>query len=149
MRIFRSASHSSSVAGSPLGKCPRVLILEFLDTDVFSVSGEDCVSFLDPLIESWDIDLSTFGMEIVPNHRLVPRHTKKLEFAEREPDDPLEDEPGLTEFLHGAAPSSNPTRDETGFLRWLRFRGKRPAPLYCYRELQNLRDPPHFRAAGR
>src|ERR1700688_81518 len=41
----------------------RVNILEFLDTDVFNVSSEDCVSFLDPLIESWDIDLATFGME--------------------------------------------------------------------------------------
>ena len=31
----------------------RVSILEFLDTDVFSVSAENCVSFLDPLLESW------------------------------------------------------------------------------------------------
>src|SRR5262249_49967113 len=43
----------------------RVTILEFMDTDVFNVSVENCVSFLDPLIESWDIDLATFGMEIV------------------------------------------------------------------------------------
>lgn len=40
----------------------RVIILEFLDTDIFHVSVEDCISFLDPLIESWDIDLTTFGM---------------------------------------------------------------------------------------
>jgi len=26
----------------------------------------------------------------------------------------------------------------------LRFKGKRPTPLYYYRELQNLRDPLHF-----
>jgi transcriptional regulator with XRE-family HTH domain len=38
----------------------RVSILEFLDTDVFHVSIENCVSFLDPLIESWDIDLASF-----------------------------------------------------------------------------------------
>jgi hypothetical protein len=31
------------------------------------------------------------------------------------------------------------------FLKALRFRGKRPTPLYYYRELQNLRDPLHFR----
>jgi len=31
----------------------RVGILEFLDTDVFGVSVENCASFLDPLIESW------------------------------------------------------------------------------------------------
>jgi hypothetical protein len=35
----------------------RVTILEFLDTDVFHVSIDNCVSFMDPLIESWDIDL--------------------------------------------------------------------------------------------
>ena len=39
----------------------RVTLLEFLDTDVFSLSPENCVSFLDPLIESWDVDLTTFG----------------------------------------------------------------------------------------
>ncbi len=43
----------------------RVAILEFLDTDVFNVSVENRVSFLDPLIESWDIGLATFGVEIV------------------------------------------------------------------------------------
>jgi len=32
----------------------RVIILEFLDTDVFNASVENCVSFLDPLITSWD-----------------------------------------------------------------------------------------------
>src|SRR5256886_16301847 len=36
----------------------RVIVLEFLDTDIFHVSVENCVSFLDPLIASWDIDLA-------------------------------------------------------------------------------------------
>jgi transcriptional regulator with XRE-family HTH domain len=81
----------------------RVIILEFLDTDVFNISGENCDSFLNPLIESWDIDLSTFGMEIVLNQRLAPGHPKKFEFVERETDDPLDDEPGLGEFLRDAA----------------------------------------------
>jgi transcriptional regulator with XRE-family HTH domain len=31
----------------------RVAILEFLDTDVLHVTVENCVSFLDPLIDSW------------------------------------------------------------------------------------------------
>src|SRR5437016_2453537 len=39
----------------------RVLVLEFLDTTIFNLSVENCVSFLDPLIESWDIDLATFA----------------------------------------------------------------------------------------
>src|SRR6185295_11693082 len=50
----------------------RVAVLEFLDTDVFQISLESCVSFLDPMIESWKIDLRTFGMEIVLNERLTP-----------------------------------------------------------------------------
>ncbi len=31
----------------------RVAILEFLDTEVFNISVENCVSFLDPIIDSW------------------------------------------------------------------------------------------------
>jgi transcriptional regulator with XRE-family HTH domain len=127
----------------------RVMILEFLDTDVFHVSGEHCVSFLDPLIESWDIDLSTFGIEIVLNHRLALVHLKKFEFVEKEPGYPFEDEPGLAEFLQNASLSSNATLGEIEFLRRLRFKERRPSPLYYYRELQNLRDPLHFRAVER
>jgi len=124
----------------------RVMILEFLDTDVFHLSVENCVSFLDPLLESWDVDLSNFGIGFVLNHRLVPGHPKRFEFVEREPGLPPEDEPGLTEFLQDASLSGQVTRDEIEFLRRLRFKGRRPSPLYYYRELQNLRDPLHFRA---
>jgi transcriptional regulator with XRE-family HTH domain len=127
----------------------RVMILEFLDTDVFHVSAENCVSFLNPLIESWDIDFSTFGIEIVLNHRLAPAHLKKFEFVERELGHPFDDEPGLVEFLKNTSLSGNATRDEIEFLRRLRFKERRPSPLYYYRELQNLRDPLHFRPAER
>ena len=41
------------------------MVLEFLDTDIFNPSTEHCVSFLDPLVESWDIDLATFDLGIV------------------------------------------------------------------------------------
>jgi transcriptional regulator with XRE-family HTH domain len=121
----------------------RVSILEFLDTDVFNVSSDNCVSFLDPLIESWDIDLATFGMEIVLNRRLIPGYAKKFEFVEREPDGTVE-EPGLTAFLRQSV-NGGATQEEVEFLRRLRFKGKHPTPLYYYRELQNLRDPLHFR----
>jgi transcriptional regulator with XRE-family HTH domain len=127
----------------------RVTILEFLDTDIFNVSSETCVSFLNPLIACWDIDLSTFDMEIALNDRLVPGQPRKLVFVEKELDDPLEAEPGFTEFLQDATLSGNVTDDEMEFLRRLRFKGKRPGPLYYYRELQNLRDPLHFRAVER
>ena len=54
----------------------RVMALDFLETDVFNVSPENCVTFLDPLIESWDIDLATFAMQIVLNRRLAPGHPR-------------------------------------------------------------------------
>ncbi len=38
----------------------RVTMLDFLDTDIFNISVDNCVSFLEPLIDSWDIDLSSF-----------------------------------------------------------------------------------------
>jgi transcriptional regulator with XRE-family HTH domain len=124
----------------------RVATLEFLDTDVFDVSIENCVSFLDPLIESWDVDLVTFGMEIVLNRRVAPGRPMKFEFVETEPEQPIDEEPGLREFLQNPSLSSNATKEEIEFLKKLRFKGKHPTPLYYYRELQNLRDPLHFRA---
>lgn len=123
----------------------RVILLEFLDTDIFNVSAENCVSFLDPLIESWDIDLASFGMEIVLNRRLAPGYPKKFEFVEREPDRPLEEEPGFKEFLRDRHLSGDAAQEEIEFLKGLRFKGKRPTSLYYYRELQSLRDPLHFR----
>jgi len=126
----------------------RVAILEFLDADVFDVSIENCVSFLEPLIESWDIDLATFGVEIVLNRRVAPGHPKRFEFVEKEPEPAFDEEPGLKEFLHDPSLSGDATEEEIEFLRKLRFKGKRPAPLYYYRELQNLRDPLHFRPSA-
>ena len=90
----------------------RVIILEFLDTDVFHVSIENCVSFLDPLIESWDIDLATFGMEIVLNRRLAPGHVKKFEFVESEPEQPFGEESGLKEFLRDVSLSGDASEQE-------------------------------------
>lgn len=126
----------------------RVFVLEFLDSDVFNISAENCVSFLDPLIESWDIDLASFTMEIVLSRRLAPGSPRKFEFVEREPDPPLE-EAGFKEFLRDRSLSGDATQDEIEFLKKLRFKGKRPTPLYYYRELQNLRDPLHFRKPAR
>ena len=122
----------------------RVIVLEFLDTNIFNLSSENCVSFFNPLIESWDIDLATFEMEIVLNRRVAPGHLKKFEFVEREPGKPLDEEPGFKEFLRDTSLSGGATGEEIEFLRKLRFKKKRPTPLYYYRELQNLRDPLHF-----
>jgi transcriptional regulator with XRE-family HTH domain len=125
----------------------RVSILDFLDTDIFNLSNESCISFMDPLIESWDVDLATFGMEIVLNRRLIPGYARKFEFVEREPAE-VEEEPGLKEFLKQSV-NGGATHDEVEFLRRLRFKGKHPTALYYYRELQNLRDPLHFPETSR
>jgi len=126
----------------------RVTLLDFLDTDVFSLSPENCVSFLDPLIESWDVDLTTFGMEIVLNRRIASGDPRRFAFVETGPDQP-EVEPGFKEFLNDRSRSGTATKEEKELLRNLRFNGKRPISLYYYRELQSLRDPLHFRAENR
>jgi transcriptional regulator with XRE-family HTH domain len=125
----------------------RVGILEFLDAEVFNVSAEHCASFLQPLLASWDIDLATFGIDVVLNHRVVPGPPKKFEYVERQPEPPFQEEPALKEFLQDASLSGDATKEEIRFLKKLGFSGKRPLALYYYRELQNLRDPLHFRSA--
>lgn len=122
----------------------RVIILEFLDTDIFNISNKDCISFLEPLISGWDIDLATFDMEIRLNERLVPGKPKKFAFVETELDRPGDDEPGFIAFMQDTALSGDVSDEEVEFLKQLRFKGKRPSLLYYYRALQNLRDPLHF-----
>jgi transcriptional regulator with XRE-family HTH domain len=124
----------------------RVIVLEFLDTDVLHVSAENCVSFLDPLIESWDLDLATFALEIAMNPRVRAGHVRRFEYVEREVAEPGGQEPAFDEFLGDASLSGTATTEEIAFLKRLRFTDKRPTPLFYYRELQNLRDPLHFRA---
>ena len=126
----------------------RVIVLEFLEADIFNVSVEHCVTFLDPLIESWDIDLATLGMEIVLNRRLAPGHPKKFGFVELEPAPSIDEEPGLQAFLQDPFLRGDATAAEIEFLKKLQFTRERPTPLYYYRELQNLRDPLHFRSVS-
>jgi len=124
----------------------RVAVLEFLDSDVFNITSESCVAFLDPLIVSWDIDLRSFSLEIALNSKVASAHLKKFEFLEREPEADPQEEPGLREFLKDPSLNADVAQHEIDFLRSLRFNGdRRPTALYYYRELQNLRDPLHFR----
>jgi transcriptional regulator with XRE-family HTH domain len=124
----------------------RVIVLEFLDTDIFNLSIQNFVYFLEPLIESWDIDLVTFGMKIILAPELGRERMKQLEFVERGLEPAIDEEPGLREFLQDTSLSGDITQEELAFLKHLRFGDKRPTKLYYYRELQNLRDPLHFRA---
>jgi hypothetical protein len=121
-----------------------IMIREFLDADLLTEPMEDGLSFLEPLVESWDIDLHTLGVELVLNRRLTRGHRKRFEFVEREPERPFDVEPGLEEFLKDDSLGCDATPDEIEFLKSLRFEQRRPTRLYYYRELQNLRDPLHF-----
>jgi transcriptional regulator with XRE-family HTH domain len=123
----------------------RVASLEFLDTEAFQISLDGCVSFLDPIVESWDMDLKSFAIEIVLNARLAPRRIRHFEYQEARPDPPRA-EPGLEQFLLDKSMSGDVTEEEIRFLRNLTFAGRRPTALYYYRELQSLRDPLHFRS---
>lgn len=122
----------------------RVIVLKFLDTTIFDLSNENCIVFLNPLIESWDIDLATFCMEIVLNRRVARGHQKTFEFVEKGPAGPEQEEPGFREFLASPSLSGDATEEELAFLRTLSFKHKRPTALYYYREIQSLRDPLHF-----
>ena len=122
----------------------RVAMLEFLDSDVFTISIDNCVAFLNPMIDSWDIDVKTFAMEVVLNRRLAPGNLKRFEFVEQKPSGALPVEPGLEQFLRDRSLSDDASDEEIAFLKSLNFRSRRPTALYYYRELQSLRDPLHF-----
>lgn len=124
----------------------RVGVLDFLDSDIYHISEEHCVAFLDPLITSWDVELATFALEIVLNDRITAEPVRRFEFVAQEPVQHAE-EPGLRKFLQDPLLSKDVTATELEFLRKLRFADKRPTALYYYRVLQNLRDPVLFRSA--
>lgn len=123
----------------------RVMILKFLDAEISDVSREDCVAFMDPLVESWDIDLDSFRFDITLHRRLVVDSHRRFEFVETEPTDGSDEPSGFAEFLEDKRLSGDITETEARLLRLCRFDGKRPTKLYYHRALQNLRDPLHFR----
>ena len=123
----------------------RVIVLEFLDTDVFQVSNENCAAFIEPLVESWDIDLVSFRLDIVLNRSLVANPHRTFTFEESTQTEDSGDDSGLTDFLNDPRLNDGLTEEEVRLLRQQRLGGKRPNKLYYYRLLQNLRDPLHFR----
>jgi transcriptional regulator with XRE-family HTH domain len=124
----------------------RVAVLEFLDADVFNITPESCIAFLDPLIASWDIDLASFSLNVLLNRRVATGTVKRFDFIEMEARASSIPTAGLRAFLKDRSLSGDATTDEIEFLKQLRFKdGRSPTALYYYRELQNLRDPLHFR----
>jgi len=144
LRKCRAKDARAIVSGQPFGELERLVVQRLIDvaglaTDVFHLSPKQIES-LDALIESWEVDLVTFSLEIVPRRRLGSGNVRRFEFVERD----AEEQPGLRRFLADPSLSGAATPYELEFLTSLRFQGRRPTALYYYRELQNLRDPLHF-----
>jgi transcriptional regulator with XRE-family HTH domain len=138
---FRLAARVGGLSHEEL----RVIVLEFLDTDIFQVSNESCIAFLDPLVEAWNVDLDSLRLDILLNPRLVDDSHRVFTFVEGEPAEDADSQPGLAELLNDPRLDSPVTEQEIRLLLCHRFGGRRPTKLYYYRALQALRDPLHFR----
>ena len=137
---IRLAAH----VGGRSREAMRVMVLEFLDADVFHVSSESCVNFLDPFVKSWDVDFDTLRIDITLERTLVAETQRTFTFVETDPNDGANEEHGLVAFLRDAKLNDHATEEEIHLLRRHRLGGRRPNKLYYYRALQNLRDPLHF-----
>jgi transcriptional regulator with XRE-family HTH domain len=109
-----------------------------LGSDVMHVTPKQRAR-LDAVIDAWEWDPVTFALTIA----LATGEQKRFEYDERLNGG---QEKGLVEFLRDRSLSGTATDEELAFLKSLRFKDRRPTALYYYRELQNLRDPLHFRA---
>ena len=128
------------------GELERLVARKLLDVvglavDVLHLTAKH-VELLGARVESWDIDLATFSLEIVLRRRVAAERMRRFEFVERDADP----QPGLQKFLADRSLSGTATPQELAFLTGLRFPGRHPTALYYYRELQSLRDPLHFQS---
>jgi len=124
----------------------RAMVHTFLKTDVLQITAQQCESFLYPVIKSWDLDLTTFSLEIVLHPRIAAAPVRRFGFVEQNTGQTAAEERGLREFLADTTLSGSASPAELEFLKRLHFKDRQPTALYYYRELQNLRDPVHFRA---
>ena len=109
-----------------------------LGSDVMHVTPKQRAR-LDAVIDAWEWDATTFAVTV----SLATGEQKRFEYGERLNGG---QEKGLVEFLRDRSLSGTATDEELAFLKSLQFEDRRPTALYYYRELQNLRDPLHFRA---
>lgn len=136
----------AALVGSRSHEEMRVILLDFLDIDVYQVSRESCVVFIDPLVEFWDIDLDGFRLDIRLDSGVVPDPHRTFTFGENPPVADSRDDPGLADFLEDPQLSADVSEEELRSLRRQRPSSMRPNKLYYYRALQNLRDPLHRRS---
>jgi transcriptional regulator with XRE-family HTH domain len=130
------------IEGQSFGELERLvaqtlLQITHLSGDIMHVTPKQRTR-LDSVIASWEWDPSTFAVTV----SLKTGEHKRFEYVERGNGD---QEKGLAEFLREPLLSGAATVEELTFLKSLRFKDRRPTALYYYRELQNLRDPLHFR----
>ena len=125
----------------------RVIVLEFLDTDVFHLSREQCVSFLDPMIESWDIDLATFALDITLNPRVVAGHIKRFEFVEREAGQASRGA-GTQRIPSGSRAQRHGNRGGDRFSQAAEIQGQAADAALLLPGAQNLGIPLNFRVEG-
>ncbi len=124
----------------------RVLVLEFLDAEVYDVSNDSCTAFLDPLVETWDVHLDDLRLEITLRRELAADPVRTFAIVEQAaPAAGAHPPAALAEFLGDGALAGDVTEEEADLLRAHAFGSRQPTKLYYYRALQNLRDPIHFR----
>ena len=93
-------------------------------------------------MQSRDIDLSSFRIDIIPNRRVVSGGRKRLQFVAREPRPPI----GWYQVLRSLLADMNLSGGATEGNRFepLKLNGRRPTRIYYYPELQNLREVPNL-----
>jgi len=139
---------AATVGGRSLEQM-RVLVLEFLDAEVYDVSKESCAAFLEPLVESWDVDLDRVRLEIRLRRELVADPQRTFSLLEQADSPETDQPPGFLDFIEDAALAADVTEEEAELLRAHVFGERQPTKLYYYRALQNLRDPIHFSSGGK
>jgi transcriptional regulator with XRE-family HTH domain len=135
------------IEGQSFGELERLVAQTLLQVarqggDVLDVTPKQ-LGRLDGAITAWEWDPASFAITV----HTANGATRRFEYTERDEPPPNGDqEKGLLEFLRDPVLSGTATPAELAFLKSLRFKDRRPSALYYYRELQNLRDPLHFRA---
>ena len=122
----------------------RAMTLEFLNTDMFDLSMQHCSAFLEPVIKSWDIDLKTFGIEIILNKGMAARAVRRTRICRNRRCRKLRTNPGFQGVLAYCGIERRCEQGRTRLPREPPLQAASPSPLYFYRELQSLRDALHF-----
>ena len=97
----------------PFGELEQ-LVTRYLLEIARETAGErpeaDDVSLLEPSIERWRVDLTTFAVDVVLAAGTASPESRRLEFMERDGGEANIEEPGFKEFLDNRALSGSATR---------------------------------------